>query len=106
VYAYSFEQGTAFHAQELDFVFGTSTLSAFGGGPPSQALTQTVQHYWTSFAISGAPSGPTAPAWPRYDAQSESYLTLTDPPQPGAAFAKQCDFWETYVKNGGTIKLQ
>jgi para-nitrobenzyl esterase len=102
VFAYSFEQGTAFHAQELDYVFGNATLSAFGGGPPSQALTQTVQHDWTQFAISGVPSAD----WPPYDAQTESYLTLVDPPHASTGFASVCDFWDKYVANGGTIKLQ
>jgi para-nitrobenzyl esterase len=106
VYNYSFETPPSFHAQELDYVFGTMTLSTLlGGGPPSPTLMQTVQHYWTSFATTGTPSAAGAPAWPKYDAQTESYMTLVDPPQPGTGLAKQCDFWDMYIQNGGTINL-
>ena len=105
VYAYSFEQGTAFHAQELDYVFGNATLSAFGGGPPSAALTTAVEQYWTSFATNGTPKAASAADWPKYDSKDESYLTLVDPPKAATQLAKQCDFWDDYIKNGGTINL-
>src|SRR5262249_54069567 len=47
VYLYSFEQGTAYHAQELDYVFGSDVLVAFGGGPIATALRSDMQMYWT-----------------------------------------------------------
>jgi para-nitrobenzyl esterase len=103
VYVYSFEQGTAYHAQELDYVFGNATLSAFGGGPPSAALTSDVQSYWTQFATTGIPSAPAAAAWPKYDPSDEAYLTLVDPATASTSFAKNCDFWDDYLRNGGTV---
>lgn len=69
VYMYSFELTPAVHGQELDYVFGWpeglfSKLFPDAEHPPSTAMIDVVQRYWTSFATTGKPLGPVA--WPRY----------------------------------------
>jgi para-nitrobenzyl esterase len=106
VYLYSFEQGTAYHAQELDYVFGSDVLTAFGGGPKVPALQDAVQGYWTQFAKSGDPNGGDRPSWPRYETSSDRNLTLVDPPAAASGLAESdCDFWQKFLAGGGTIQL-
>jgi para-nitrobenzyl esterase len=107
VWMYSFEHATAYHAQELDYVFADDMMSAYGGGPPSAELTAIVQRYWTRFARSGDPNGVPDPAWPRYQTESDRYLVLDDAPIARSGLAKRhCDFWREYFAHGGTIELQ
>jgi para-nitrobenzyl esterase len=106
VYLYSFEQGTAFHAQELDYVFGGANLTSFGGGPPSLALTAAVQRYWTRFASTGDPNGGSDPNWPKFQTESDPHLVLVDPPAVSSGLAQSaCDFWQSYFRDGGTVDL-
>lgn len=106
VYMYSFEQGTAYHAQELDYVFGSDTLTAFGGGPKAAALQTAVQGYWTKFATDSDPNGGDRPSWPVYQSDSDQYLKLIDPPASATGLEKsECEFWAQYTRDGGTIKL-
>jgi para-nitrobenzyl esterase len=108
VYLYSFEQGHAFHAQELDYVFGDNVMSYYyDAAPPSAALSTSVQRYWTRFAQSGDPNGSGDPQWPRYQADSDRHLVLVDPPRVGHGLARrQCEFWQDYIERGGKIDLQ
>jgi para-nitrobenzyl esterase len=107
VWMYSFEHATAYHAQELDYVFADDMMSSYGGGPPSAALTAIIQRYWTRFARTGDPNGAPDPAWPRYQTASEQYLVLDDAPITRSGLAKKhCDFWREYFAHDGTIELQ
>jgi len=106
VYLYSFEQGTAFHAQELDYVFGSDALTAFGGGPKAPALQTAVQGYWTKFASDSDPNGGDRPNWPAYETESDQYLRLVDPPVSSKNLEQsECDFWDQYTRDGGTVRL-
>jgi para-nitrobenzyl esterase len=105
---YSFEQGPAYHAYELDYVFGGDWVSSNAGvGPPSAALIGVVQRYWTRFAATGDPNGEADPAWPRFQTASDQHMVLVDPPHQGSALASaECDFWRSYWREGGTVDLR
>ena len=94
-YLYSFEQGAAYHADELAYVFGNSS---FVGMPPVPALVSVIQKYWTQFAATGDPNAAGLPLWPAYTAASDAHLVLKDPPEAGSGLARSdCDFWDAFA---------
>ena len=76
----------AFHASELPYVFGTPDAT-----PPlwpkipddarEHALSDAMTAYWASFAKTGTPTAPDAPAWPAFG-DSKSYMHFTASPEP------------------------
>jgi para-nitrobenzyl esterase len=103
VYLYSFQQGSAVHAAELPYVFGSDPSTAM---PALLPLTNAMQSYWTQFATTGNPNGGSVPTWPPYNSAAGAELTLVDPPYASDDLAESdCDFWDTYRKAGGTIDL-
>ena len=91
-YAYQWSVGTAIH--------GSDVPSTFFRGPNPAVLNDTIavalQEYLTSFAQTGAPSGPGIPTFPLYGSASEivnfntsriSYIT--DPTQNA-----RCNWWQ------------
>jgi para-nitrobenzyl esterase len=66
------------HAGEIEYVFGTlDSVAAVPWDAADRKLSDLVMTYWTNFARSGDPNGPTVPAWPRYDgADSDPVLHL------------------------------
>jgi para-nitrobenzyl esterase len=93
-YLYSFEEGAAYHGDELSYVFG---IPAFTGTPPSPALVDAIQRYWTRFASSADPNGAGQPAWPVYDGDSDQHMVLKNPPSAGSGLSKSdCDFWQRF----------
>jgi para-nitrobenzyl esterase len=53
--------------------------------------------YWTNFAKTGNPNGPSLPAWPKFTAANEPVLSLDVPNQTVITnFADQhrCKFWD------------
>jgi para-nitrobenzyl esterase len=93
-YLYSFEEGTAYHADELSYVFGTA---GFFGMPPTQPLGDYMQAYWGGFADSGIPITDGLLSWKKYDSVSEFHLVLKNPLSSGSALAKSdCDFWDRF----------
>lgn len=107
VFLYSFEQGSALHAQELDYVFGDNIMSYYYDAvPPSAALTAAVQRYWKQFALRGDPNGAGGVEWPRYTVDADRHLVLIDPPRAGHALGRAaCEFWHGYFEAGGTMDL-
>ncbi|MDD9969137.1 MAG: carboxylesterase family protein, partial [Myxococcales bacterium] len=75
-YLYYFDQPPAYHAFELDYVFGTKVLSSAFRAPKNEALGKIMQDYWARFAATGDPNGGEDPHWPVYTADSELHLTL------------------------------
>lgn len=98
VWLYSFEEGAAFHAMELPYVFGnpSATLAPVLVEP----LRETVQSYWSSFAASGNPNqgnpnGSGQPEWPTYEAGSDQHMSLKAVSEVGNGLAQTtCDFWD------------
>jgi len=53
---------------EIEYVFGTLDSSPkVPWDATDRKLSDLMMTYWTNFARSGDPNGPTVPAWPRYD---------------------------------------
>lgn len=98
VWMYSFEQGTATHSQELNYVFG--------GAGNAQRLQSAVQRYWTQFAKGGDPNGDRDSTWPQYRVSDPKSLQLVDPPSVQAAVSDDiCMFWRDLFLNGATVQL-
>lgn len=92
VYLYSFEEGIAFHAFELSYVFGPQ----FNFEPSYVPSTlETMQGYWSEFARKGNPNARRLPTWPTYHAASDQNLTLATPFQVSTGLSRSdCDFWD------------
>lgn len=104
VYLFHFEEGQAFHAFELPYVFGTP-IPLLSGPTLVESLRQQIQSAFTSFARTGTPApfntietpfiGNTLP-WPRYAAGTDRHIALKADSAPGAALSKSdCDFLES-----------
>jgi para-nitrobenzyl esterase len=92
VWLYSFDEGLAFHAMELPYVFGNP--SPVLAPVLVEPLRATVQDYWTGFAASGNPNRDGQPEWPAYDAVSDQHMVLKEVSAAGANLAQSaCDFW-------------
>jgi para-nitrobenzyl esterase len=69
----------AFHAAELEYVFGTLDVRPGATWQPAdRKLSDEVITYWTNFARTGNPNGNDLPQWPRYD-KEKMLIHLTDP---------------------------
>ncbi len=91
-FLYSFEEGPAFHALELGYVFGPLLCWS----PPCvESLQTTMQSYWTTYAKNGDPNSSAQPAWPTYEAGSDRHMILKAVSEPGSGLSKDdCDFWD------------
>lgn len=93
VHLYSFEEGLAYHAMEIPYVFGNP--SPILAPMLIESLRSTVQSYWTSFAIDGDPNTTGQPTWPLYDSASDQHMTLKASSVVGAGLSQaQCNFWD------------
>lgn len=92
VWLYSFDEGLAFHAMELPYVFGNP--SPVLAPVLVEPLRASVQDYWTGFAASGNPNRDGQPLWPAYDAASDQHMVLTEASAASVNLAQPaCDFW-------------
>jgi para-nitrobenzyl esterase len=93
VYLYSFEEGSAWHALDIPYLFGRPL--AVLGVTVTDPLHGIFQSYWSQFARSGDPNVAHQPVWPRYDAASDRHMTLISQPVAADMLAKaDCDFWD------------
>ncbi|MVF11347.1 carboxylesterase family protein [Ketobacter sp. MCCC 1A13808] len=93
VWLYSFEQGAAYHAMELPYVFGnpSATLAPELNEPTREAI----QSYWSAFAAGGNPNLDSQPEWPGFDAGSDQHMVLKEASEAASELATAtCDFWD------------
>ncbi|MBI4803710.1 MAG: carboxylesterase family protein [Desulfovibrio sp.] len=82
----------AFHGVDLAYVFGNMADSE-GYTAADRELSRQVMAYWVNFAKTGDPNGPGLPAWPAYDARSDSNLNFADTVQAEQhLYQRECDF--------------
>lgn len=62
------------HGAELPFVFGHPFMRPWGDG--GRRTAEIISGYWTTFAKTGDPNGPTLPHWPAYTSQQQSVMHL------------------------------
>ena len=57
--------------------------------PQVQTFAKAMRSYWFNFARTGSPNGGALPAWPSYDAQSDQWLVLKNPPRAQSGVIKE-----------------
>ena len=88
----------AFHSAELAYVFGTQASIDRPWQPRDRELAQQMQLFWTNFAKTGDPNGEGLPAWPRFDAASETVMELGDVTRPiGVLDAPRKTLFDAYL---------
>ena len=66
----------AYHSGELAYVFGTVDRGGMDWQADDRQLSRMMTGYWTNFARTGNPNGPTLPLWRAYDPATHSTLVL------------------------------
>lgn len=99
-YRYVFNHGTAAHADDTPYVFGT-------GGEEFNDNYRIVSRFmmgaWTQFAKTGDPNGPGLAEWPPFDAAADTFLEFTVRPRVGHGWHTQnLDFIERYFAQRAT----
>ena len=79
-----FHPATAFHSDDIEYVFGTlDTRPGAEWRPEDRKLSEQMMTYWTNFARTGDPNGDGVPLWPKLGADNlVQYLdsTITSTP--------------------------
>lgn len=86
----------AFHASELDFVFGTLRDRTIAMPTPEElTLSDAMMGAWSRFAKSADPSDGSV-AWPKYDLAGDASFAWATPIAPVIGLKKEkCDFWDS-----------
>jgi para-nitrobenzyl esterase len=81
------------HGFELPFVFGNA-LYGTGLRDKDQPMATTIAGYWSAFASTGTPTGPSM--WPRYATSSDENLVIDATLSTTSGTKKDvCDFWDS-----------
>lgn len=85
------------HAGEISHVFGVPYLPM--PDPASELVGKAMNAYWSRFAETGDPNGPSAPAnWPQFQPDTDKRLQLDPDWKVLDNFrSKECAFWRTYA---------
>lgn len=109
VFLYHFEEGLAFHAFELPYVFGAPN-PILGAATLVEFVSQQFQTAFTSFAAIGEPrpslnagDGPVTdvvfgdlPPWPRYTVAGDRHISVKRISEEGTGLSRSdCDFLES-----------
>jgi para-nitrobenzyl esterase len=57
--------------------------------PQVQTFANAMRAYWFNFARTGDPNSDALPTWPRYDARSDQWLVLKNPPEAQSGVIKE-----------------
>jgi para-nitrobenzyl esterase len=85
------------HGIELLFVFQRLTIGGYRPSADETALAAFMGSAWSGLARDGVPAAPGAPAWPTYDAATDTHMVLEGGDIHGAEGVRtdDCDFWDT-----------
>ncbi|MGC4055277.1 MAG: carboxylesterase family protein [Paludibaculum sp.] len=95
----------SFHSLELPYVFGAFRKPAWNWlpfEPVDFTLGESIMSYWTNFAKTGNPNGPTLPNWPAFEGTSQTAMEFTRQGQPQARAKSRpsfCDLDVTGLKS-------
>jgi len=93
-FLYSFEEGAAYHAFEIPYVFNNPNPQ-LGAVTLAEPLRQVVQIGLANFSKTGNPNGTGKIYWPAYATATDNHGVLVATPTTGTALAKaDCDFWD------------
>ena len=93
VWLYSFDEGLAYHAMELPYVFGKP--NPLLAPELVETLRASVQGYWTGFAANGDPNQDGQPMWPAFDMLGDQHMSLQTVSEADSHLAKSaCDMWD------------
>jgi len=88
----------AFHASELPFVFGTTSVFGYTPTAGDTNVTSAFQDSWSRFAATGNPNGGSEFTWPLYD-QTDPVVVIDDTlsAQVGVD-TTNCDYWDSIAE--------
>jgi carboxylesterase type B len=96
-FRYLFAQGPAAHATDTPYVFGNLPADAT---PADRGVSDLQMTAWTRFAATGDPNGDGVPAWPRYDADADTFLRIDANPRVADHWhTAQLDFIGRYLRS-------
>lgn len=94
VFLYHFEQGAAYHAFELPYVFGNPNEN-LGAPTLEEPLRKYIQIGLTNYAKSGSPNIAGFPSWPKYATATDQHVALSSTPALGTGLSNaDCNFWD------------
>lgn len=75
---YRGQPNSSTHTDEIPFVFGAPAMAVMRlNSIGDMRLSDQIQSYWTNFAKTGNPNGPSLPRWSEFDAKKKAYISFT-----------------------------
>jgi para-nitrobenzyl esterase len=86
----------SFHGLELSFLFRTLGRDGYPVMATDDAVSDTLQSYWGTFARTGDPNDGVQVMWPQNTPTTGEYLSIGQATQAAQGFhAAACNLWET-----------